>query len=693
MFKKMKIVHKIMFLAIVIVGINLIVQANFIIKMRSHDIANAQTYMMSETQLASSIYSDDFKLIESKIKSLSDDMSIMIANGDLTRKSAIQILSNSLNEHPMIVGHGLGFEPNAFDQNDLLYRRHEQMGSDQQGRFLPYVTLHQGSPVIEVLTGFDVEGDGDWYLVPQKTLKPVVTEPYIYPVNGVDTLMFTISYPIINKGQFLGVVTADITLDHINESLREKQKNAYYDLESVIFTKEGNLVGQTFEVDPLNFDSYQLGGMKTNEAVFKNVIGLKGQQLMIVSPISFMNSESSWYLVNFVPESQILSEYKRNLIINILLIFFALVVINIIIFFIQKSIKDPMNHLIKVIKKVEEGDLTQISSVDTEDEIGEISKSFNQMIEKLKNIIHEVKFSSEVVGLNASQMNDIAQENTRSIKNVNHVVEEISHAQVKQSDEIEEIVQKTSDLSHLINEVSQFMEEVKSTTEQTESYSTRGIILADTLNEKTQSTEEKSKEISVAVESVNDLVKNISGITTMIDAIATQTNLLALNASIEAARAGDAGRGFAVVAEEIRKLAEQTSQATTEINDFISQVVTQSNATVHKASEVLNAQESQFKSIEESTEIFNIINQSFLALKNKVDGAFEKTRAVEESKDYILDTVTNISSFSEETTASMEETASMMNEQQTSMEKLNESCKGLTALTEKLKNVVSTFKA
>lgn len=698
MFKNLKLIQKIVLLAAIIIGINLVLQFNFILTLRTKDIKAAEENALSEVKWQASQYEGEFKRIENLVKGFSMEFGKLIENKELTRESAIAILTESLKQNPSIVGHGLGFEKNAFDGEDMKYSGNTRLGSDANGRFLPYVALDGNSTVVEPLTGYDVPGDGDWYLTPQETGEPIVTDPYLYPVNGVDVLMFTISYPVKSGSRFIGVVTADIALSQVEGLLKADTEKAVFDLQSTMITRSGNVIGTT--LDTVKSDEaienneifIEKTALQEADVHFNTVPWVEGKQLVAFAPIRFNSNSNEWFMMNFTPEKQILSEYRTNLWVNIIIIVVALAAITVVVFLIQKSINRPMKKLLTVIETVDQGDLRQVSNLGTRDELGVLSKNFDHMIENMKNLIYNVQNSSVVVGESAEKMTSVTHQSALAITNANLALSQISEAHSKQSEDIEEIVQKTSLLSALISDTTTLIDEVLVISEKTQDVSNKGILILNDLNDKTVDTMDKSQEISTSVREVNQAVESINGITSIIDDIATQTNLLALNASIEAARAGEAGRGFAVVADEIRKLAVQTSTATADISKVIHSVVDKASVAVVSVEEVSKAQQKQFESIEASATIFKEINASFTTLKNKINAVDEKALVIEQSKSEILDAVTNISAVSEETTASTEETTSMMNEQKQMMDELSEYSDALNTVTQELLNYIHAFK-
>ena len=199
----------------------------------------------------------------------------------------------------------------------------------------------------------------------------------------------------------------------------------------------------------------------------------------------------------------------------------------------RKIIIDPLGKIASVSAKIAEGDLRQTIVVTTSDEVGELGRGTNKMVNDLKTLIGSIRenavntaSSAELIAGSSGQLSQSASEQAGSVEEVSSSIEEMS-ATIKQN---AANAQATETIA------------MKSATDAQESGSA----------------------VSEAVVAMKHIAAKIS----IIEEIARQTNLLALNAAIEAARAGDHGRGFAVVAAEVRKLAERSQTAAGEISQL-----------------------------------------------------------------------------------------------------------------------------
>lgn len=190
----------------------------------------------------------------------------------------------------------------------------------------------------------------------------------------------------------------------------------------------------------------------------------------------------------------------------------------------------------------------------------------------------------------------------------------------------------------------------------------------------------------------NESAQNISNAVTVIQDIAAQTNLLSLNASIEAARAGESGRGFAVVAEQIRKLAEDSAESATEIENIVRELMGNSKDSVEKMQELSRDSSVQADKLNRTKESFYELKKEINEVSSASKEIFDQTVVIEELKKGVNDVIEQLASVAQENAASTEETSASMQSLANNVDLCKEESAILNDLSKNINEQTSRFK-
>jgi methyl-accepting chemotaxis protein len=378
---------------------------------------------------------------------------------------------------------------------------------------------------------------------------------------------------------------------------------------------------------------------------------------------------------------------------NMLLLVGLIVVISIVIIYVfSRVLTTPLITLSKQAEAISKGDFTVKMEANRNDEIGSLSRAFNEMVVELKQTITDINTST--FKINGTTM-DLSKHINTTNEAANLIAVSMNEAAAgihKQSEEVNNILDMMNHSAKLLqngeNKMTQTVQNAKTSAE-----------VASEGKEAMKKATVQLDELVLAVNETTKTVQNLAnrsdevgGIIAIISEIANQTNLLALNAAIEAARAGEHGKGFAVVADEVRKLAEQTQTATNKIANLIGNIQTETSQTVSKMEsniEAVKKQESFIKKGEDALQnIVEKVDQTQLDTKQ----IQQILNELENESNRVLFALENISAVIEENTAVTEEVASSTSEQSLAVSDITKSVAFVESLSSDLKDKVEKFK-
>ena len=274
----------------------------------------------------------------------------------------------------------------------------------------------------------------------------------------------------------------------------------------------------------------------------------------VVMPLETMDAQVASFITNGLA-------FTGPLVVASLLVFLGLM---------RVVFQRPVGRLIHAVEDIAQGDgdLTQRVDASTSDELGRLGKGFNLFIEKIHDLVVQVKSASNEVAAASTEIAASSEEMAAGMEEQSGQLGQISSAIEEMSASIVEVSRKAQDASSRAGESGTAAERGGVTVHET----VEGMRL---INEAVRAGSESVTELGKRGEQIGEIIE-------VINDIAEQTNLLALNAAIEAARAGEHGRGFAVVADEVRKLADRTTKATDEIAGSIEAIQSDTRQAVER---------------------------------------------------------------------------------------------------------------
>ncbi|MFJ8515067.1 methyl-accepting chemotaxis protein [Lysinibacillus xylanilyticus] len=383
---------------------------------------------------------------------------------------------------------------------------------------------------------------------------------------------------------------------------------------------------------------------------------------------------------------------KTSVIKQIVIAVIGILLLLVLLYIIIDRLLKPLKKVVNAANQVANGELVNVDLEITKDEIGNLSKSINTMVSNLQHIILNIRNTSDNVSSAANQLTVNATETYNSATTIAQDMGQITQNAEASMVMTEETAAAMEETATGIQQIADSANTAAESSISASQASERGNHVVQQVIAQMELINDSVEQIGTTINGLHINTKKISDIVNLITAIADQTNLLALNAAIEAARAGEHGKGFAVVADEVRRLAEQSSQSATEIYNLISTIQADSNASITVMEKGKEDVKAGMEFTNEVGEIFKEILTSSEEVASQIREISAASQQISASSEEVAASVNNIKQSTEQSSEFSANVSNATQEQLTTMQEVKEASSSLGKTAEELQVLVTKFK-
>lgn len=450
---------------------------------------------------------------------------------------------------------------------------------------------------------------------------------------------------------------------------------------NIVYGADNGLLGQPSYIQAADT------GVEGQKQSFTAADEQGSSQLVVYQPLV----TADWTLLGYAPVSDFTKSADRLLYITLLVVLAAAVIALVIGYVLVRLIGRPLGKLARLMEEGEQGNLQVRTNFKGQDEIGRLGHSFNRMMEQISRLAGQSSSSAAAV-LATSEQLVLASGATRThAREVAAATGEIAGGAASLAAEAESSNRKVELMGDKTDEVAETNAVMADSAGKVMAVSGQGAELMKKLVDQSESALKMMNLIQENSAMLRDSTVLIRSILSPMIAMNKQTNILALNASIEAVRAGAAGRGFNVIADEIRGLANQSSQSIASVSRITEEISGHIENTVKVVSEAAPLFSGQITSVRESSLIFESVRAEMEVFSGYLSQSSAAVKELTGYRQQLGQSMASVISVVQQTSASTEEVASMSSQQFIVSEELVALSGKLEVLAENLKQSMVSF--
>ncbi|MED5017148.1 methyl-accepting chemotaxis protein [Paenibacillus chibensis] len=530
-------------------------------------------------------------------------------------------------------------------------------------------------------------GDEEWFkMIVQRSGQSVWIDHNLEGNRNTNPTI-TLGRVISGEGVAQGycVILIDIDLAAIKEQVENVRMGAGGSIQvispqnQIIYSKASSQVGKASDV------TLPPEGMSKPE--FSFLTPDKSKRVVMAK-----SETNGWFTIGTIPVSEMLKETRLIFQAMLWVLGSAFILALLLGWLIARMIGKPLSHLRDLMKQGADGNLQVRTNATSTDEIGQVGKSFDEMMVHLTDLVHHTgKSAAEMLAM-ASDLSHVSLNTEETAKEIAAATADIAKGGEGLASDAERgklLAQRSREQTETLVQTSKEMQNLAEDVDGTSRIGTEYMLQ---LIQKTEDMEERIGSITGKVEKLQDSTKSISDVLDILTQLMKQTHVLSLNATIEAARAGSYGKGFRVVADEIRALSEQAKRSV----DAVGQITEAIQEDIKETAQVLNDSGpifmQQISSVRNADKLFNQVGSQMGELMTRLKLVNSSILDLEQSQLQLSDAMLGVSIVSDQSLATSEEVASLSSEQLGISSGLVQLSKKLQVLSGILKDSLARFK-
>jgi methyl-accepting chemotaxis protein len=379
-----------------------------------------------------------------------------------------------------------------------------------------------------------------------------------------------------------------------------------------------------------------------------------------------------------------------------------------------KSLNDHCLRLLNDgMAAIAQGDLTKEATVATtkievrsKDELGQLSETFNDMLDKahgtidsyntmrgqLSDLVGDLTVSAGTVSTASQQLTSTSEETSRAVAEIASAIADVATGAESQVQQVERVRGAMEETVHALGTQGRSAEEAAGVAEGARQTAERGLQAVASADAAMRSVQSNSQETATAISGLSERSVRIGDFVDTITGIAGQTNLLALNAAIEAARAGEQGRGFAVVAEQVRKLAEESQEAATTISGLVDEIQTEMTRTISVVEDGVRRTQDGTVTVAEARTAFEAIGAAVDDMSTRIAAVAAAGQEVVAASESVAGDMSDVAQVAETSSATAEQVSASTEETSASAQQISASAHELADTAQVLDGLVARFR-